>query len=131
MSIILTIKTSSHYLYNLYDIQTSSVVKPKCSEKYVISVSLSQEASGNSFMSVVDGEVEQFILPYWKVMSGRLITGQLKKINHDIKIGKYKSKCNTKLILYSYIIMIYCCHVYLGWNLLSKSTTSPICPLCC
>ena len=56
-------------------------------------------------MSVVDGEVEQFILPYWKVMSGRLITGQLKKINHDIKIGKNKSKCNTKLILYSYIII--------------------------
>ena len=38
-------------------------------------------------------------------MSGRLITGQLKKINHDIKIGKNKSKCNTKLILYSYIII--------------------------
>ena len=67
--------------YNII-LQTSSVVKPKWSEKYVISVSLSQEASGNTFTSVVDGEVEQSILPYWKVISGKLITGHLKKRNY-------------------------------------------------
>ena len=77
-------------------IQTSSVLKPKWSEKYVISVSRSQEASGNTFTSVVDGEVEQSILPYWKVISGKLITGHLKKVELEIiKIGK----CNSKSVI--------------------------------
>ena len=37
-------------------------------------------------------------------MSGRLITGQLKKINHDIKIGKNKSKCIIQNWYYIHIL---------------------------